>query len=89
VENNYPLTCKYAGTSALKGDITREGQRKLTGMVKDGYNSASRYYLSQLCDGNRQRVIDTVLGLAPPTNEETANGTVTSTPVNSQSSFFM
>lgn len=57
------ISKQYAGTSALKGDITRNGQRKLAGMVKDGYNSASRYYLSQLCDANRQRVIDSVLGL--------------------------
>jgi len=48
----------------LKGDITRNGQRKISGLVKDGYNSASRYYLSQMCDANRQRVIDAILGLS-------------------------
>ena len=41
---------QYAGTAALKGDVTRSGQRGLTGMMKDGYNSASRYYLSHIRD---------------------------------------
>ncbi|KAF7640188.1 SAC domain-containing protein [Meloidogyne graminicola] len=58
------ISKQYAGTSALKGDITRNGQRKISGFVKDGYNSASRYYLSQMCDANRQRVIDAILGLS-------------------------
>nr|CAD2167911.1 unnamed protein product [Meloidogyne enterolobii] len=58
------ISKQYAGTSALKGDITRNGQRKISGLVKDGYNSASRYYLSQMCDANRQRVIDAILGLS-------------------------
>lgn len=53
---------KYAGTDALKGDITRSGQRNLVGMVKDGYNSASRYYLSHMRDAQRQLAVDAVLG---------------------------
>lgn len=53
---------QYAGTDALKGDITRSGQWNLVGMVKDGYNSASRYYLSHMRDAQRQLVVDSLLG---------------------------
>ncbi|KAL3120755.1 hypothetical protein niasHT_008047 [Heterodera trifolii] len=56
------ISKQYTGTNALKGDITRSGQRKLTGMVRDGVNSASRYYYSQICDANKQNVIDILLG---------------------------
>lgn len=57
-----PLQFQYAGTDALKGDVTRSGQRKLFGMVRDGYNSASRYYLSHMRDAQRQLAIDALLG---------------------------
>jgi hypothetical protein len=30
------------GTNALKGDYTRTGERKISGLVKDGMNSANR-----------------------------------------------
>lgn len=41
----------------LQGDITRYGERKLTGMMKDGYNSAHRYYLNIFRDSYRQVLI--------------------------------
>ncbi|XP_030848754.1 phosphatidylinositide phosphatase SAC2-like [Strongylocentrotus purpuratus] len=53
---------QYAGTAALKGDYTRTGERKLTGLMKDGYNSASRYVQNQLKDAFRQVAIDLMLG---------------------------
>ncbi|RZF44359.1 hypothetical protein LSTR_LSTR017441 [Laodelphax striatellus] len=41
--NNGDIISKqYAGTNALKGDYTRTGERKLSGMMKDGMNSANR-----------------------------------------------
>ncbi|KAI1726865.1 sacI homology domain-containing protein [Ditylenchus destructor] len=52
---------QYAGTNALKSDVTRGGQRKLVGLVKDSYNSASRYYRSHIYDAQRQWIIDTLL----------------------------
>lgn len=55
---------QYAGTAALKGDVTRSGERKLTGIVRDGMSSANRYYLSQTRDATRQRAINAVLGLS-------------------------
>lgn len=36
------ISRQYAGTNALKGDYTRTGERKISGMVKDGMNSANR-----------------------------------------------
>lgn len=36
------ISRQYAGTNALKGDYTRTGERKVSGMLKDGMNSANR-----------------------------------------------
>ncbi|KAI6178217.1 SAC domain-containing protein [Aphelenchoides besseyi] len=55
------ISKQYAGTSALKGDVTRAGKRKLMGLMKDGYNSASRYYLSHVRDAQRQRAIEALI----------------------------
>ena len=60
--NGDVLSRQYAGTSALKGDFTRTGERKITGVVKDGYNSANRYYLNRFKDSYRQTVIDMMQG---------------------------
>ena len=40
--NGDALSRQYAGTNALKGDFTRTGERNLSGLMKDGVNSASR-----------------------------------------------
>ncbi|MCP9261139.1 Phosphatidylinositide phosphatase SAC2 [Dirofilaria immitis] len=61
-DNGDAISRQYAGTDALKGDVTRSGQRNLVGMVKDGYNSASRYYLSHMRDAHRQLAVDALLG---------------------------
>ncbi|VDN81752.1 unnamed protein product [Brugia pahangi] len=63
-DNGDAISRQYAGTDALKGDVTRSGQRNLVGMVKDGYNSASRYYLSHMRDAQRQLAVDTLLGMS-------------------------
>ncbi|KAL0276635.1 UNVERIFIED_CONTAM: hypothetical protein PYX00_004166 [Menopon gallinae] len=61
--NNGDIISKqYAGTNALKGDYTRTGERKFTGLMKDGMNSANRYYLSRFKDAYRQATIDMMLG---------------------------
>ncbi|XP_032806114.2 phosphatidylinositide phosphatase SAC2 isoform X1 [Petromyzon marinus] len=54
---------QYAGTAALKGDFTRTGERRFAGVMKDGYNSANRYYLNQFRDAYRQAAIDLMQGL--------------------------
>ena len=61
--NNGDLISKqYAGTNALKGDYTRTGERNLSGLMKDGVNSASRYYLNHIRDTYRQAAIDLAIG---------------------------
>ncbi|KAK3589435.1 hypothetical protein CHS0354_020770 [Potamilus streckersoni] len=59
--NGDAISQQYAGTVALKGDYTRTGERRLTGMMKDGVNSASRYYL-RFKDAYRQAAINLTLG---------------------------
>lgn len=56
------ISRQYAGTVALKGDFTRTGSRRLAGMMKDGYNSANRYYVNRFKDAYRQATIDLMLG---------------------------
>ncbi|XP_016961024.1 phosphatidylinositide phosphatase SAC2 isoform X2 [Drosophila biarmipes] len=56
------ISRQYAGTNALKGDYTRTGERKFSGMMKDGMNSANRYYLARFKDSYRQATIDLMLG---------------------------
>lgn len=60
--NGDALSRQYAGTNALKGDFTRTGERNLSGLMKDGMNSASRYYLNQFRDAYRQATIDLMTG---------------------------
>jgi hypothetical protein len=48
------ISRQYAGTSALKGDFTRTGKREAKGMLKDGVNSISRYYINNFQDDMRQ-----------------------------------
>ena len=60
--NGDMVSRQYAGTNALKGDYTRTGERNLSGLVKDGVNSASRYYLNQIRDTYKQAAIDLLIG---------------------------
>ncbi|XP_031350029.1 phosphatidylinositide phosphatase SAC2 isoform X1 [Photinus pyralis] len=61
--NNGDIISKqYAGTNALKGDYTRTGERKFTGIMKDGVNSANRYYKQHFKDSIRQCCLDIMLG---------------------------
>lgn len=56
------LSQSYTGTAALKGDFTRTGERKISGMMKDGYHSANRYLTAQFKDAYRQLTVDILLG---------------------------
>ncbi|XP_032240678.2 phosphatidylinositide phosphatase SAC2 [Nematostella vectensis] len=69
--NGDAISRQYAGTAALKGDFTRTGERKFTGLMKDGYNSANRYYLNRFKAAYRQTLIDMMLG-NPPTEDLSA-----------------
>jgi len=53
---------QYAGTGALKTDYTRTGKRTVVGMLRDGLNSAVRYWKNNFQDGFRQDSIDLLLG---------------------------
>ncbi|XP_054715985.1 phosphatidylinositol-3-phosphatase SAC1-like [Uloborus diversus] len=53
---------QYAGTGALKTDFTRTGKRSKQGLLKDGLNSAVRYFKNNFADGFRQDSIDLFLG---------------------------
>ncbi|XP_037967524.2 phosphatidylinositide phosphatase SAC2 [Plutella xylostella] len=61
-DNGDVISRQYSGTKALKGDYTRTGERNLTGMMRDGVASASRYYLSTFKDALRQVAIDAMTG---------------------------
>ena len=74
--NGDAISEQYAGTSALKGDYTRTGERNLSGILKDGMNSANRYYL-RFRDAFRQMALDVLQGTpafeeeqVPKSNEE-------------------
>ena len=57
-KNGNLISLMYAGTPALKADYTRKGRRTKTGALKDGMNSAQRYYLNHFVDPARQMAID-------------------------------
>ncbi|CAH1115746.1 unnamed protein product [Psylliodes chrysocephalus] len=61
--NGDTISKQYAGTNALKGDYTRTGERKFTGIMKDGMNSANRYYKSHFKDSMRQYCLDIMQGV--------------------------
>ncbi|XWS45639.1 hypothetical protein CRYUN_Cryun15aG0153800 [Craigia yunnanensis] len=56
------ISMQYSGTAALKGDFVRFGQRRVQGILKDGYNSLIRYYLNNFSDGTKQDAIDLLQG---------------------------
>ncbi|XP_053665569.1 phosphatidylinositide phosphatase SAC2 [Anopheles marshallii] len=60
--NGDVISRQYAGTNALKGDYTRTGERKISGIMKDGMNSANRYYIQHFADTFRQSCIDLLQG---------------------------
>ncbi|TPX34558.1 hypothetical protein SmJEL517_g02791 [Synchytrium microbalum] len=55
----------YAGTRALRADVTRTGKRqKIKGSLDDGLNAVTRYYLNNFVDGRRQDALDLWTGRA-------------------------
>ncbi|XP_061402641.1 phosphatidylinositol-3-phosphatase SAC1 [Musca vetustissima] len=61
-DNADMISLQYSGTGALKTDFTRTGKRTKAGLVQDGVNSMTRYYLNNFADGFRQDGIDLFLG---------------------------
>lgn len=56
------ISLLYAGTRALKSDITRTGSRQRYGLLNDGLNSLTRYYLNNFSDGKKQDIYDLLVG---------------------------
>ncbi|KAI8897472.1 SacI homology domain-containing protein [Globomyces pollinis-pini] len=57
------LSLMYAGTGALKADVTRTGKRQLiAGSYADGMNSLTRYYLNNFTHGHLQDSYDLLTG---------------------------
>jgi len=61
-DNGDNLSLLYAGTYALKRDVTRQGKRTNKGAFDDGMNSALRYFINNYKDAQRQKGIDLILG---------------------------
>ncbi|KAF9408064.1 hypothetical protein HW555_012126 [Spodoptera exigua] len=61
-DNGDVISRQYAGTKALKGDYTRTGERKFTGLMKDGVASANRFIIRHFNDAMTQCAIDILLG---------------------------
>jgi hypothetical protein len=61
-DNGDVLSNLYAGTGALKADITRTGKRTFVGLYNDGSNSIIRYYLNNFRDGTKRDAIYLFLG---------------------------
>jgi phosphatidylinositol 4-phosphatase len=62
-DNGDQMSMMYAGTKALKRDVTRLGKRTRQGAFDDGMNSAMRYYINNYLDEDNQRAIDLVIGV--------------------------
>ena len=56
------IALQYAGSEALKTDVTRSGKRTVTGMLRDLKTALVRYYVNNFCDGRKQDSIDLMLG---------------------------
>eukprot|EP00019_Armaparvus_languidus_P012011 CAMPEP_0168583150 /NCGR_PEP_ID=MMETSP0420-20121227/2395_1 /TAXON_ID=498008 /ORGANISM="Pessonella sp." /LENGTH=592 /DNA_ID=CAMNT_0008617751 /DNA_START=64 /DNA_END=1838 /DNA_ORIENTATION=+ len=65
-DNADAISTQYSGTGALKNDFTRTGKRTFRGLLQDGANSATRYYLNNFRDGRRQDAYDVLLGVHKP-----------------------
>ncbi|KAI1204802.1 putative SAC1 protein [Annulohypoxylon truncatum] len=65
-DNADTVSNSYAGTGAMKTDITRLGKRTKAGIMGDGKVAVMRYYLNNFRDGPRQDAFDLFLGAYEP-----------------------
>ena len=61
-DNGDNMSLLYAGTMALKRDVTRMGKRTRQGVLDDGMISAKRYFINNFKDPRYQRALDLILG---------------------------
>lgn len=76
-DNADAISRLYAGTGALKTDFTRTGKRTFAGMLADGVNSLTRYFLNNLSDGRRQDAWDLFLCNYLPERHNSTSKTLT------------
>jgi hypothetical protein len=57
---------QYAGTGALKSDVTRDGKRTPAGAITDFFKSADRYLINTFFDGHKQDALDLASGAYVP-----------------------
>lgn len=60
------VSMSYAGTGALKTDLTRNGNRTIAGMFEDLRNSIIRYVRNNFLDGPKQDAFDLFMGKYTP-----------------------
>ncbi|KAH9892122.1 putative SAC1 protein [Xylariomycetidae sp. FL2044] len=65
-DNADTVSRAYAGTGAMKTDLTRLGKRTRGGTLQDGNIAVTRYYLNNFRDGPRQDAYDLFLGAYEP-----------------------
>ncbi|KAI1425092.1 putative SAC1 protein [Xylaria sp. FL1777] len=65
-DNADTVSKAYAGTGAMKTDLTRLGKRTKQGTLQDGNIAVTRYYLNNFRDGPRQDAYDLFLGAYEP-----------------------
>jgi len=66
-DNADAISRAYAGTGAMKTDVTRTGTRTKAGMMQDVRISITRYLKNNFMDGPRQDALDLFLGAHHPT----------------------
>lgn len=64
-DNGDALSKIYAGTGALKSSFTRTGKMSLAGAIADARKSATRIFINNFADKDRQNTIDVLLVWSP------------------------
>jgi phosphatidylinositol 4-phosphatase len=75
-DNADVVSCSYAGTGAMKTDLTRTGKRTRTGPLNDGKIGLTRYFKNNFFDGPRQDSYDLFLGTYLPGSSSIGAGLV-------------
>jgi hypothetical protein len=65
-DNADTVSRAYAGTGAMKTDLTRMGKRTTAGKLQDGNVAITRFFLNNFRDGPRQDAFDLFLGAYEP-----------------------
>jgi len=61
-DNGDRVALLYAGTGALRADVTRTGKRTFGGAVHDVVKNVNRFYLNNFQDETKQALLDLMLG---------------------------